>query len=76
VTIAAGIAFPHTAQAIQLTHRTQALHGKRKWHTETIYAITDLLPHQATPTELAAFIRGALANRERPALGPRRHLRR
>ena len=29
-----------------------------KWRTETVYAITDLAPHQARPDELAAWIRG------------------
>ena len=28
------------------------------WRTETVYAITDLAPHQARPDELAAWIRG------------------
>ncbi len=62
VTIAAGIEFPHAAQAIQLTRRTRpvsAKTGKRgKWRTETVYAITDLGPHQARPDELATWIRG------------------
>jgi predicted transposase YbfD/YdcC len=62
VTIAAGIDFPHARQAIQVTRRTRpacARAGRRgKWHTETVYAITDLGPHQARPDELAAWIRG------------------
>ena len=60
VTIAAGIAFPHAAQAIQLVRKTRPLRAtnKRKWRTETIYAITDLRPHQARPDDLAAWIRG------------------
>jgi hypothetical protein len=62
VTIAAGIEFPHAAQAIQITRRTRpvsAKSGRRgKWRTETVYAITDLGPHQARPDELAAWIRG------------------
>jgi predicted transposase YbfD/YdcC len=62
VTIAAGIEFPHAAQAIQVTRRTRpasARTGRRgKWRTETVYAITDLSPHQARPDELAAWIRG------------------
>ena len=33
--------------------------GRRgKWRTETVYALTDLAPHQARPDELAAWIRG------------------
>jgi predicted transposase YbfD/YdcC len=62
VTIAAGIKFPHAAQAIQITRRSRpvcARTGRRgKWRTETVYAITDLGPHQARPAELAAWIRG------------------
>ena len=30
----------------------------RKWRTETVYAITDLRPHQARPDELAVWLRG------------------
>jgi predicted transposase YbfD/YdcC len=62
VTIAAGIEFPHAAQAIQVTRKTRpvsARTGKRgRWRTETAYAITDLPAHQARPDELAAWIRG------------------
>lgn len=62
VTIAAGIEFPHAAQAIQITRKTRpvtARTGRRgRWRTETVYAITDLAPHQARPDELAAWIRG------------------
>ncbi len=58
VTIAAGIMFPHAAQAIRLTRKTRPLSGRGRWHTETVYAITDLPPHQARPMELAAWIRG------------------
>ena len=60
VTLAAGIAFPHAAQAIQLTRTTRPLRAmnKRKWRTETVYAITDLRPHQARPDELGTWIRG------------------
>jgi predicted transposase YbfD/YdcC len=61
-TIAAGIEFPHARQAIQVTRRTRpvsARTGKKgRWHTETVYAITDLAPHAARPEELAAWIRG------------------
>jgi predicted transposase YbfD/YdcC len=61
-TIAAGIEFPHAAQAIQVTRKTRpvsARTGRRgKWRTETVYALTDLAPHQARPDELAAWIRG------------------
>jgi predicted transposase YbfD/YdcC len=62
VTIAAGIEFPHARQAVQVTRRTRSVSTrtgrKGRWHTETVYAITDLGPHQARPDELAAWIRG------------------
>ncbi len=42
--------------------KTRRLHAhsrtKGRWRTETVYAITDLEPHQARPDELAAWIRG------------------
>jgi predicted transposase YbfD/YdcC len=60
VTIAAGILFPHAAQAIQVVRKTRPATraGKTTWRTETVYAIIDLRPHQARPDELAAWIRG------------------
>jgi predicted transposase YbfD/YdcC len=57
-TIAAGIAFPHAAQVIQLRRRSRPASGRGRWHTETVYAITNLRPHQARPVELAGWIRG------------------
>jgi predicted transposase YbfD/YdcC len=53
-----GIVFPHAAQAIQITRRTRPASGRGRWRTETVYAITDLAPHQAHPAQLAAWIRG------------------
>ena len=60
VTVTAGIAFPHAAQAIQVTRKTRPLRSSntRKWRTETVYAITDLRPHQVRPDELATWLRG------------------
>jgi predicted transposase YbfD/YdcC len=58
VTIAAGITFPHAAQAIQVVRRTQPLSGGRRWRTETVHAITSLAPHHATPAQIAVWIRG------------------
>jgi predicted transposase YbfD/YdcC len=61
VTIAEGIEFPHARQAVQITRRTRPASPrgrKGRWRTETVYAITDLAPHQARPDELAAWIRG------------------
>jgi predicted transposase YbfD/YdcC len=62
VTIAAGIEFPHAVQAVQVIRKTRPINArtgkKARWRTETVYAITDLAPHQARPAELAAWIRG------------------
>ena len=57
VTIAAGSVFPHAAQAIRLVRRRRPP-TSGKWHTETVYAITDLRRHQARPEQLAGWIRG------------------
>jgi len=48
VTVTAGIAFPHAAQALHITRRTRTP-GSRKWSTEIVYAITDLTAVQAQP---------------------------
>jgi predicted transposase YbfD/YdcC len=58
--VAAGIAFPHAAQAIQVARRRRPLNGKnsRKWSTETVYAVTSLTVTQASPAQLADFLRG------------------
>ena len=62
VTIAAGIAFPYAAQAVQIVRRTRPVNARTgkagRWRTETVYAITDLAPHQASPAELAGWVRG------------------
>jgi len=55
--VAAGLAFPHAAQAIQIVRRRRPLTGT-KWSTETIYAITSLTAIQARPAELADIARG------------------
>lgn len=57
-TVAAGLAFPHAAQAICLTRRIRPLSGQKKWRTVTVYAITSLTASQATPAQLAGWIRG------------------
>ena len=54
--VAAGLAFPHAAQAIQIVRRRRPLTSK-KWSAETVYAITSLTATQAQPAELAAIIR-------------------
>jgi predicted transposase YbfD/YdcC len=55
--VAAGIAFPHAAQAIQITRRRRPLNSK-KWSSETVYAVTSLTLTQASPAQLAAILRG------------------
>lgn len=55
--MAAGLAFPHAAQAVQIVHRRR-ISGKKKWSRETVYAITSLTATQASPAALAAIIRG------------------
>ena len=55
--VAAGLTFPHAAQALCLTRQIRPLDGGR-WRTVTVYAITSLDAHQATPAQLAAWIRG------------------
>jgi predicted transposase YbfD/YdcC len=58
--VAAGLAFPHAAQAIQIVRRRRPLTGKnsKKWSTETFYAVTSLAATQARPAELADIARG------------------
>ncbi|WP_344398171.1 ISAs1 family transposase, partial [Actinomadura alba] len=57
VSVTQGLLFPHTAQAIAITRRTRQA-GTKKWKTITAYAVTSLATHQATPTEIASWIRG------------------
>ena len=51
------IKFPHARLAIQVIRRRKPLSSK-KWHTETVYAITDLDYHQIRADELADALRG------------------
>lgn len=53
--VAAGLAFPHAARAIQITRRRK-LTGK--WSRETCCAVTSPARTQATCARLAAVIRG------------------
>ena len=55
--VAAGLLFPHAAQAIQIRRRRRPA-GTKKWSAETSYAITSLGFTQASAAELAAIIRG------------------
>ena len=57
VTIAAGIEFPHARPAVQITCAPARTGKKGRWHTETVYTITDLARHETRPEELAAWIR-------------------
>jgi hypothetical protein len=53
--VAAGLAFPHPGQAIQITRRRKV---KGRWSAEICYAVTSLALTQATYAQLAAIIRG------------------
>ncbi|MCU6482744.1 ISAs1 family transposase [Arthrobacter sp. A2-55] len=57
VGIAAGIKFPHAAQAAQITRKSRPI-GTRKWSTETVYIVTSLTPAQGKPELIASLIRG------------------
>jgi predicted transposase YbfD/YdcC len=58
--VAAGIVFPHAAEAIQIRRRRRPLGGGtgQRWSTQTSYAVTSLAAHQAAPAQLAAWTRG------------------
>ena len=65
VTVPAGLEFPHAAQAIQVTRTSRPINkntkkasGKRRQRRETVYAIVTLTAEQASPAELATWIRG------------------
>ena len=73
--VAAGLAFPHAAQAIQIVRRRR-ISGKKKWSRETVYAITSLTAVQASPAAARGHHPRALGDRGPPALGPRHGLRR
>ncbi|WP_434597462.1 ISAs1 family transposase [Streptomyces sp. A5-4] len=51
-----GIAFPHAKLALRV-HRRRRESGERETR-ETVYAVTSLDTHQATPAELATYLRG------------------
>src|SRR6266704_2480939 len=55
---AAGLGFPHAARAIRISRRVRPVSGAGRWKTRTVYAITSLNAAQATPAELAGWIRG------------------
>ena len=53
-TIGSGIAFPHAKLAIQITRRRRAT---GRWHTEAVYAVTDLGFSDIRPDQLTEIIR-------------------
>ena len=58
LSVSTGIAFPRAAQAMQIRRRRRRLDQPRRFTTESVYAITDLLAHQAKPWQLADYTRG------------------
>ena len=58
--VAAGLGFPHAAQAIQIIRRRRPLNATKakRWSTETLYAVTSLEANQASPADLADILRG------------------
>jgi predicted transposase YbfD/YdcC len=57
VTVAAGPAFPHAAQAMAVTRRIRALSGGT-WRTVTVHLVTSMDASQASPAQFARWIRG------------------
>jgi predicted transposase YbfD/YdcC len=54
-----GLGFPHAAQALQITRRVRDLNANpRRWRTVTVYAVTSLTTIQASPWQLAGYVRG------------------
>jgi predicted transposase YbfD/YdcC len=62
VTVKAGIGFPHARQALRV-HRTRRERRTGRTTHQSVYAVTNLAWHQATPAELADLIRGHWAIR-------------
>ncbi|MFD9110320.1 ISAs1 family transposase [Streptomyces bottropensis] len=52
-----GLLFPHARQVMRIRRKRRRT-GTRKWSTETVYAVTDLEAHEASPAEPAAWSRG------------------
>ena len=72
--VAAGLAFPHAARAIQIARRRQ-LGGRKKRSRETVCAITSLT-YPGQPGRTRGHHPRPLDDRGPPALGPRHGLRR
>ncbi|MFE6760253.1 ISAs1 family transposase [Streptomyces sp. NPDC057684] len=52
-----GLLFPHARQVVRI-HRKRRRLGTKKWTTETVYGVTDLAAHEASPAEIATWVRG------------------
>ncbi|HEY0694186.1 MAG TPA: hypothetical protein VGD71_34730 [Kribbella sp.] len=59
VTLAEGRLFPHAAQAICITCRIRQA-GTKRWKTITVYAVTGLAVHEATPAQIAGWSRWSI----------------
>ncbi|MDQ0958284.1 hypothetical protein QFZ66_002162 [Streptomyces sp. B4I13] len=58
-----GLPFPHAGQALQIVRRQRTVRTG-KVSIERVYAVTSLMAHQTTATDLAERVRGHWANRE------------
>ena len=52
-----GLLFPHARQAMRIRRKRRRI-DTRKWSTKSVYAVTNLEAHEASPAELAAWSRG------------------
>jgi predicted transposase YbfD/YdcC len=62
---ARSLAFPHAAQALQITRRRRPLTADATWSSETVYAVTSLTARHATGADLADLVRGHWAIEDR-----------
>lgn len=57
--VSAGLAFPGAVLALRITRKvTERRKGKVRTYTETVYAVTSLSADEATPRQLAEWLRG------------------
>lgn len=63
--VAAGLLFPHAAQAVQIVRRRRPLVGGKRWSSETVYAVTSLTATQTSASELGDILRGHWAIEDR-----------
>lgn len=71
--VAGGLPFPGAVTAIKL-HRRRKAKG-RKESRETVYAVTSLEAHQASPADIAVLVRGQWSIEKQGPPRPRHHLR-